>query len=72
MGLLSIIENNSLANKWDMLYEGIKSIGFSRLKAAAKDVDKDKQEEAKAIREEVKNGLRSSRTTLFPIARRSY
>ena len=28
VGLLSIIENNSLANKWDMLYEGIKALDF--------------------------------------------
>lgn len=65
VGLLSIIENNSLANKWDMLYEGIKSIGFSRLKAAAKDVDKDKQEEAKAIREEVKKRIKKLKDNII-------
>lgn len=58
MDHLSIIKNEISDNKWNMLCESLSNNEFARLKSASRDADKDKQEEVKAIRNDVKERIK--------------
>ena len=50
---------------WDELYQRFQCLEFSRLPAAGKDCDKEKQEYAKGIRDDVKARLKKIREIIF-------
>ncbi len=45
------------STKWDNLFDKLQALSFNRLPIAAKDIDKDKQENVKSIRDNVKKRL---------------
>lgn len=45
------------STKWDNLFDELQALSFNRLPIAAKDIDKDKQESVKSIRDNVKKRL---------------
>lgn len=58
----------SCGGSWQKLYENFNSIEFARLKAAAKNADKNKAETVKKIRDEAKNKLKKLKDELFSIS----
>jgi ATP-dependent helicase/nuclease subunit A len=50
---------------WDELYEAFAAFEFGKLPRCAKDADKEKQEQVKAIREEVKKRLKKIKEDIF-------
>ena len=44
--------------KWDTLYESLQGLTFSRLPAAGRDADQEKQDQVKKIRDEVKDRIK--------------
>jgi len=73
--LLSLIGHENAASKedagsqpvsrWDQVYEALNGIEFATLPRAAKEVDKDRQDQVKKIRDEVKSRLKKLRERII-------
>ncbi|HHW47664.1 MAG TPA: helicase-exonuclease AddAB subunit AddA [Clostridiaceae bacterium] len=58
-------------SSWDALYNAFNGIKFKRLAACGKDIDRNVQEYAKAVREEVKQKIKKFREEIFIFDSRS-
>lgn len=65
--ILSIFQQSeTYSSVWDRVFEGLNAMGFSTLSRAAKEVDKEKQDEVKKIRDDVKARIRKLKESTIP------